>query len=104
MVIEVPFELGQRVWVVYREAITKKEVERRYDHLGIGETVHTVTVGYRWVIDFWKLCIIKQENTQDNKQDEMLRGEKLWQIILHRLRLQTQCWIALHLYRRKSEK
>lgn len=40
----------------------------------------------------------------DNKQDEMLRGEKLWQIILHRLRLQTQCWIALHLYRRKSEK
>ena len=56
-------------------------------------------------IDFWKkLCIIKQENTQDNKQDEMLRGEKLWQIILHRLRLQTQCWIALHLYRRKSEK
>ena len=37
-------------------------------------------------IDFWKLCIIKQENTQDNKQDEMLRGEKLWQIILHRLR------------------
>lgn len=41
---------------------------------------------------------------QDNKQDEMLRGEKLWQIILHRLRLQTQCWIALHLYRRKSEK
>lgn len=55
-------------------------------------------------IDFWKLCIIKQENTQDNKQDEMLRGEKLWQIILHRLRLQTQCWIALYLYRRKSEK
>lgn len=55
-------------------------------------------------IDFWKLCIIKQENTQDNKQDEMLRGEKLWQIILQRLRLQTQCWIALHLYRRKSEK
>ena len=55
-------------------------------------------------IDFWKLCIIKQENTQDNKQDEMLRDEKLWQIILHRLRLQTQCWIALHLYRRKSEK
>lgn len=43
-------------------------------------------------IDFWKkLCIIKQENTQDNKQDKMLRGEKLWQIILHRLRLQTQC-------------
>ena len=41
---------------------------------------------------------------QDNKQDEMLRGEKLWQIILQRLRLQTQCWIALHLYRRKSEK
>ena len=41
---------------------------------------------------------------QDNKQDGMLRGEKLWQIILHRLRLQTQCWIALHLYRRKSEK
>lgn len=41
---------------------------------------------------------------QDNKQDEMLRGEKLWQIILHRLRLQTQCWTALHLYRRKSEK
>lgn len=40
----------------------------------------------------------------DNKQDEMLRGEILWQIILHRLRLQTQCWIALHLYRRKSEK
>ena len=40
----------------------------------------------------------------DNKQDEMLRGEKLWQIILQRLRLQTQCWIALHLYRRKSEK
>lgn len=35
MVIEVPFELGQRVWVVYREAITKKEVERWYDHLGI---------------------------------------------------------------------
>ena len=27
----------------------------------------------------------------DNKQDGMLRGEKLWQIILHRLRLQTQC-------------
>ena len=50
MVIEVPFELGQRVWVVYKEAITKKEVERWYDHLGIGETVHTVTVGYRWVI------------------------------------------------------
>ncbi len=24
----------------------------------------------------------------------MLRGEKLWQIILQRLRLQTQCWIA----------
>lgn len=47
MVIEVPFELGQRVWVVYKEAITKKEVERWYDHLGIGETVHTVTVGYR---------------------------------------------------------
>ena len=40
----------------------------------------------------------------DNKQDGMLRGEKLWQIILHRLRLQTQCWIALHLYRRKPEK
>ena len=40
----------------------------------------------------------------DNKQDGMLRGEILWQIILHRLRLQTQCWIALHLYRRKSEK
>ena len=40
----------------------------------------------------------------DNKQDGMLRGEKLWQIILHRLRLQTQCWIAVHLYRRKSEK
>ena len=40
----------------------------------------------------------------DNKQDGMLRGEKLWQIILHRLRLQIQCWIALHLYRRKSEK
>ena len=40
----------------------------------------------------------------DNKQDGMLRGEKLWQIIIHRLRLQTQCWIALHLYRRKSEK
>ena len=56
-------------------------------------------------IDFWKkLCIIKQENTQDNKQDGMLRGEKLWQIIFHRLRLQTQCWTALHLYRRKSEK
>lgn len=52
-------------------------------------------------IDFLKkICIIKQENTQD----KMLRGEKLWQIILHRLRLQTQCWIALHLYRRKSEK
>ena len=51
-------------------------------------------------IDFWKLCIIKQENTQD----KMLRDEKLWQIILHRLRLQTPCWIALHLYRRKSEK
>lgn len=50
MVIEVPFELGQRVWVVYKEAITKKEVERWYDHLGIGETIHTVTVGYRWVI------------------------------------------------------
>lgn len=28
----------------------EKEVERWYDHLGIGETVHTVTVGYRWVI------------------------------------------------------
>lgn len=37
-------------WVVYKEAITKKEVERWYDHLGIGETVHMVTVGYRWVI------------------------------------------------------
>ena len=25
-------------------------------------------------IDFWKLCIIKQENTQDNKQDETGKG------------------------------
>lgn len=34
-------------------------------------------------IDFWKkLCIIKQENTQDNKQDGMLRGEKLWHTCL----------------------
>ena len=38
MVIEVPFELGQRVWVVYKEAITKKEVERWYDHLGMEST------------------------------------------------------------------
>lgn len=37
-------------YFVVPKGLVKKEVERWYDHLGIGETVHTITVGYRWVI------------------------------------------------------